>query len=266
MGSPPGRAISRSFVGRDVLSRLRLRDRDRVPESGLVVGTHLAGDGPPPRPDLPHHPAELIALRGVSESLSQIFANFVNISTHILFLIVALLLLRFVLPQDLARGGHPRGVVRIHLFVWFRVSRHHPLDLCVVCGFLPVRLVSILVGTFTNDLLHGFPLTTDPTVWYAHAPILAVLVCMALAVYGFKVSLGGRPRVQRFASGDVTPPPWEGGHVVKVDFPKSRGRLATLAGHPSYEVRCPVPHHRSFCSPTMRFWWGAGVGFSFGRH
>ena len=53
--------------------------------------------------------------------------------------------------------------------------------------------ISILVGTFTNDLLNGFPLTTDPTVWYAHAPILAVLVCMSLALYGFKVSLAGRP-------------------------------------------------------------------------
>ena len=151
------------------------------------------GHGPPPRPDLPRHPAELIALRGVSESLSEIFLIFVNISTHILFLIVALLLLRFVFRKTwLAVGIHGTLYVFIYSsgFGFLGIT----LVICVwYVVFFRFGWVSILVGTFTNDLLRGFPLTTDPTVWYAHAPILAVLVCMALAVYGFKVSLGGRP-------------------------------------------------------------------------
>jgi hypothetical protein len=53
--------------------------------------------------------------------------------------------------------------------------------------------VTILVGTFTADLLFGFPLTSDLSAWHAHATFLAVGACLALAGYGFRVSLGSRP-------------------------------------------------------------------------
>ncbi len=181
------------LVGRDVLVGCVWGIGIALLNPVLRLAPAWLGHGPPPRPDLPRHPAELIALRGVSESLSEIFLIFVNISTHILFLIVALLLLRFVFRKT-----------------WLAVSIHGALYVFIYSsgfGFLGITLVictwyvvffrfgwvPILVGTFTADLLRGFPLTTDPTVWHAHAPILAILVCMVLAVYGFKVSLGRRP-------------------------------------------------------------------------
>jgi len=42
-------------------------------------------------------------------------------------------------------------------------------------------------------LARPFPLTFDPTAWYAGNTILALVVAFGLAIYGFKVSLAGRP-------------------------------------------------------------------------
>jgi hypothetical protein len=44
-----------------------------------------------------------------------------------------------------------------------------------------------------TDLLLGFPLTSDFSAWHAHATVLAAGTCLALAGYGFRVSLGRRP-------------------------------------------------------------------------
>ena len=148
----------------------------------------------PPRPDLPVHPAELIALRGVKESVGELFSVQVNISSHILYLIGALVLLKLICRRTwLAVGIHAilyvfvyasigLGMVGIALWIglWYLI-------------FFRFGWVSILVGTFTNDLLNGYPLTINLSAWYAHASILVAVVCLALTVYGFKVSLAGRP-------------------------------------------------------------------------
>ncbi len=149
----------------------------------------------PPRPDLPSHPAELIALRGVSEALAELFSVVVNISTHILFLFIALLLLRLLLRKTwLAVGIHwmlyslvyasafPMGFLTIPIFMaaWYYF-------------FFRFGWVTILVTTLTADLLTGHPLTTDLSTWHAHATILIAAFCLALTFYGFKVSLAGRP-------------------------------------------------------------------------
>jgi serine/threonine-protein kinase len=149
----------------------------------------------PPRPDLPRHPAEFIALRGMSESLSEFFAIVVNISTHILFLFIALLLLRLLLRKTwLAVGIHwmlyslvyasafPMGYLTIPMFIalWYFF-------------FFRFGWVTILATTLTADLLEGYPLTTDLSAWYAYATILIIVFCLALTIYGFKVSLAGRP-------------------------------------------------------------------------
>ena len=149
----------------------------------------------PPRPDLPRHPAELIALCGTGESLSEFFAVVVNISTHILFLFIALLLLRLLLRKTwLAVGIHwtlyslvyasafPLGFLTIPIFIalWYFF-------------FFRFGWVTILVTTLTADLLEGYPLTTNLSAWYAHATVLIASFCLALTIYGFKVSLAGRP-------------------------------------------------------------------------
>jgi serine/threonine-protein kinase len=45
--------------------------------------------------------------------------------------------------------------------------------------------------------LSGAPLTLDPTLWYAGRSFLVLAACAALAIYGFVVSLGGKPMFGR---------------------------------------------------------------------
>lgn len=42
----------------------------------------------------------------------------------------------------------------------------------------------------------GAALTVDASAWYAHPTYLAAAVVVAVALYGFRVSLGGRPALQ----------------------------------------------------------------------
>ena len=182
------------IVGRDVLL-------------GCVYGTggsvvfHLPRLVPlwlglaPPRPDLPRHPAELLALRGVSESLSELFAVQVNLLSHILFLVGALLLLRFVLRRTwLAVIVHGTVYAMVYVSAWPQGYLTLPVWIGLWYFFLfRFGWVSVLVATVTADLLNGYPLTTHLSAWCAHATILVVCLCLALALYGFKVSLGGRP-------------------------------------------------------------------------
>jgi hypothetical protein len=148
-----------------------------------------------PRPDVPAHPAMLLALRGVPESVAELLAVLVNITTHVLFLFVALLLLRFVLRRTwLAIAVHWSAYVLVYgpSFGWLPIAAWITTwhFLFFRYGWLP-----ILVGTFMTDLLHGYPLTKDLAAWNAHPTILVGGVTLALLVYAFRTSLGGRPAV-----------------------------------------------------------------------
>jgi hypothetical protein len=161
-----------------------------VPASRLLPAWR---GGIPPRPDLPPHPATLLALDGIREAVAEMLAVVVNLTTHILFLFVALLLLRFLLRRTgLAIAAHWAGYVLVY-------SSSFGL-LPIVCWitlwhlfFFRFGWVTILTATVTTDLLGGFPLTGDLSAWYAYATFLAAGACLALAGWGFRTSLGGRP-------------------------------------------------------------------------
>ncbi len=50
--------------------------------------------------------------------------------------------------------------------------------------------LAVLVGVFTASLLNNMPLTFTPHEWYAGATVTVVVTLLALAAYGFFVSLG----------------------------------------------------------------------------
>jgi predicted Ser/Thr protein kinase len=54
-------------------------------------------------------------------------------------------------------------------------------------------LVALVSGLFVFDLLGSAPLTGNFDAWYAAYGLAAVAIIAALAVFGFKVSLAGRP-------------------------------------------------------------------------
>jgi hypothetical protein len=149
--------------------------------------------GIPTRPDLPPHPATLLALGGIREAVAEMLAGFVNLTTHILFLLVALLLLRFLLRRTwLAIGAHWAGYALVYSSSFGILPIVSWITLWHVF-FFRFGWVTILAATITTDLLQGFPLTSDLSAWHAYATVLAVGACLALAGWGFRTSLGGRP-------------------------------------------------------------------------
>jgi len=53
----------------------------------------------------------------------------------------------------------------------------------------------LLAWVFANYFGHclQFPLTTDSSAWYAGTSLFVLLVLAALAIYGFRIALVGRP-------------------------------------------------------------------------
>jgi serine/threonine-protein kinase len=179
-------------LGRDVLIGCLMGTAYTVPRVANALIPAWRG-GLPLRPDLPPHPATLLALVGVREAVAEMFAVVVNITTHVLFLFVALLLLRFLLRRTwLAIAAHWVGYVLVYSSTFgflptaFWITLWHIL-------FFRYGWVTILVGTLTTDLLSGYPLTSDLSAWHAYATFLAGGACLALAAYGFRASLGRRP-------------------------------------------------------------------------
>jgi hypothetical protein len=53
-------------------------------------------------------------------------------------------------------------------------------------------LLAFISGIFVRFLLVSFPITTDLTVWYSDAAVFPLAVVLAVAAYGFYVSLAGQ--------------------------------------------------------------------------
>jgi len=67
-----------------------------------------------------------------------------------------------------------------------------------ICGFMLLKRVGLgafVVAMFVDRLFHDFPLTVHASAWYAGYGYAALAIVAAIALYGFKTSLGGRPFV-----------------------------------------------------------------------
>ncbi|HEX6188195.1 MAG TPA: hypothetical protein VFZ40_08935, partial [Pyrinomonadaceae bacterium] len=73
------------------------------------------------------------------------------------------------------------------------------IPFALITGFLLVFVIYrygllALISTFAfNHLTVFFPLTSDFTAWYAADFVLALIISIALAVFGFYTSLAGQP-------------------------------------------------------------------------
>jgi serine/threonine-protein kinase len=65
----------------------------------------------------------------------------------------------------------------------------------IVFALLLLRygIVPLIVGILTANSLLNAPLTLDFSVWYAPTSMVGLLVFLAIAVYGFRCVVGGRP-------------------------------------------------------------------------
>jgi hypothetical protein len=64
---------------------------------------------------------------------------------------------------------------------------------CQLWVLLRLGLLPMIVLVFTLSLFRGFPLTSNLSAWYAKDALLAMGIVLALAVYGFRTTLAGRP-------------------------------------------------------------------------
>ena len=186
------------LVGRDVLMGCIMAAMFAFLVSLSAVVPVWLGHGPP-RPDWGLAvEKELAPLGGIAHSVSTLFLVHSDTLKTALFLSVALLLLRFLLRRKwLAVGAF--------WFLWVLVFQSQGgtvlVDLLLTSALAALFLfflfrfgwLSIAVGLFVNDVLLAFPLTFDPTAWYAGNTLFALVVVFGLAIYGFKVSLGDRP-------------------------------------------------------------------------
>jgi hypothetical protein len=63
----------------------------------------------------------------------------------------------------------------------------------LVLTALRFGLLTLIAAYTTQNLLQGFPVALDPSRWYFARGFVPVLIVLAFALYGFRVSLGSRP-------------------------------------------------------------------------
>jgi hypothetical protein len=71
------------------------------------------------------------------------------------------------------------------------------LELLGLAAFIAVLvrfgLLAALAGNFVLELLRELPMPLNLSVWYAGPGLFALALIAAIALYGFRRSLGGRP-------------------------------------------------------------------------
>jgi serine/threonine-protein kinase len=75
---------------------------------------------------------------------------------------------------------------------WIAFAIGLGVSAALIFVFLRFGLLALVFATFFNHFLE-FPLTTDSSSWYAGTSLFLLLVLAALAVYGFRIALAGRP-------------------------------------------------------------------------
>ena len=107
-----------------------------------------------------------------------------------------------VLLRLLLRRSWPAVVVWTLTATIMIMSRTGPVFLDLVATVLIVGIyavfllrfgfLSAVTGVLISALL-SYPLTFDLSAWYANGSLVALLACLSLMLYGFRVSLGRQP-------------------------------------------------------------------------
>jgi hypothetical protein len=179
------------LVGRDILI-------GAVFGAGMILSTLLAFVGLPwigRPPQLIFNPgstligAHLFTIRFVTQVTVALFNSF--------FPLFLLLLLIGVLRRERLAFG---AIWLLLTIMEILVSQTNVLMmpftglavLLVVFVLYRYGLLALVSAMFFFHLWVFFPMTTDLTAWYAFDFVVGLIICVALAVYGFYVSLAGQ--------------------------------------------------------------------------
>jgi eukaryotic-like serine/threonine-protein kinase len=183
------------LVGRDILFGIALGALIRVIGLASTVLAHRLGQPAPP--DVP----SLEELLGTRFVLAQVGNQVFNAVLNALFVVFGMVLLKIIVRREWAAV-----TVAIALFT-FTTSRSigdSPawfISLAAVVLFIAVivltvkylGLLSTLMLFLVDFIISNTPFTLDVSRWFFADSLIALLIPLAMAAYGFYVSRGGEP-------------------------------------------------------------------------
>jgi eukaryotic-like serine/threonine-protein kinase len=197
------------LVGRDALIGLLVGTAGRLLDQLFQLASARAGAGAVlfDRFAGPPLDVQLVGLRGMRSSLAAV-AGFVVVPLLLtLAYLMVLLLCRIVLRKHwvaiaaflvlVTLVGLPSDVDVVPLLVWSALWSLLYVIALFRFGFLP-----LVVGLVFRTMLLGFPMTTDPSAWYAGRTLLVIVVAGAVAAYGMRTALPSRPAAATGPAGD----------------------------------------------------------------
>jgi serine/threonine-protein kinase len=151
-------------------------------------------------PTIPFGPP-LGALLGPGRSLGQVFGIAQNALIASMGLLLLFVLFRLILRRPwLATGGFLVFLTLVAALQspdpWIDFPFALAIWLLVVIVIVRYGLLALTAIFVTSNLLMQFPATTDFSAWYSTPALLGILCVVALAGYGFWVSLGGRQLIR----------------------------------------------------------------------
>jgi serine/threonine-protein kinase len=149
------------------------------------------------------HPPELTLNPGAVNIGAHLFIRkFTSQLSSGIFLAFISLFLLLLLYVVLRRERLAFGILWLLLTLVAHLLGETPLQLIFLTAlgaFLPVfvlyryGLLASVAAFFFGHLAIYYPITTQLTAWYAIDFTIAVVVCVAIAIYGFYISLAGQP-------------------------------------------------------------------------
>ena len=142
---------------------------------------------------------DLAGLLGVSSSAGSILSLFANSMSEALVLFFLLFILRVVLRKEwLAVAGVVAVVVGVAVAEgarWPDIPFAIAVGAILTVVILRFGLIAAIFSSAIQDILR-LPHTLDFSAWYAGTAAVPLVLIALLAIYGFRISLGGRRLIQ----------------------------------------------------------------------
>jgi hypothetical protein len=154
-------------------------------------------------PDATPGAGQLSALSGVSSVLSMLISGPLWAMAGVVPILFLLFLLRILLRSErVAAVGlvfilTALGVDTVPIWhsqaPWIVLPLTLMLEALTVFTLMRFGVLAVIVSTFVHLCFWNFPITLQISAWYSGIGYAVLFVVLAIALYGFRTSLGGRP-------------------------------------------------------------------------
>ncbi len=183
------RGIRDPLVGRDLLYGAALGSL-----WGSLIVLQFALHGAAGEPIMP----PLASLGGIRPATGVLLQALYGALSDALLFFFLLFLIRIALRKEWLTA---LGFIAIMTAIYSLGSRYPLIDwptnalFAVIYAFMLLRfgLLALIAADFVSQLLLAFPRSLDFSAWYAPMGLVPLVVAALIAVYGFRISLAGRP-------------------------------------------------------------------------